>query len=994
MRFYTIPATDSFAETLAVFVDRMAQDKNIPLSSFRIYLPTKRSIRTLKEAFLRGTDGAPRILPQLYAIGDADMEETYFRMPQENGSIPPAIDPMRRQLVLARLLEKAWNGDYHYVQALPLAAELGRLIDQIHTADIPIDRLDSLIDIHEFSEHWEITLSFLKLLLGDLWPGYLAAEGKIDPGLHRRLSIRSLADFYTNNPPDAPVIIAGSTGSLPATQHFIKTIASLENGMVFLPALDLEMDDPSWIEVEAGHPQYLLKQLLSLCRLERKTVKPYSIGGPDKDRLFTISQIMRPAKTTDQWQSLIDKLESRKIIAGIAPLTICACNNNDAEARTIALAMAEIAHDPEQSRTCSLITPDRNLSARVQSYLQQWNITCDDSAGTPMPQTSVGRYCLSLIRAVNNDTIDPVPFLAALKNAYAGGGHHDGKADFRSQIRDLEHDVFRGLRPQGSVADLKKHTDRHDALIDRLDAIFSPLSSMDGKPHSINHWVKSHITVMESLSATSQNSGAQRLWTGFEGEALAAFFESVQHFDDITPPMSQDDYCIFLENMMSGIQVRPPYGTHPRLSILGQIEARMAQADRVILGGLNEGSWPPDTGYDAWMSRPMRTKFGLPSLEQKTTLAAHDFSAALGAKDVFITYAHRKDGQPAMPSRWLQRMETLLTAAKIPAELWPVKRGEQYITWADTLRHMDQSPAPIARPEPKPPVNIRPTKFSVTDIERWMRDPYTIYAKKILRLHKLDPVDMDVTAKDKGNLIHRAMESFTAHYNTALPDNALDALQKIGADVFANESDNPEIHGLWWPRFVKTAHWIINHETLWRAGTKQIYAEHKCTLDIQAGSRAFTLTGKADRIEKRKGNEWAVIDYKTGNPPAKKDVILGLANQLPIESYILSNHGFDGISPPSDAVYTAHYWNLGGAGEGGKAENITDDKNPMQNMMNDVASGLDALFRCFDDADTPYIASPDPDHAIKPEYNDYAHLERIAEWSVMDDGDTGYGGTE
>jgi ATP-dependent helicase/nuclease subunit B len=755
--------------------------------------------------------------------------------------------------------------------------------------------------------------------------------------------------------------------------------------MAVLPALDTILEDTAWAKIEPSHPQYHLKTLLEFCGITRGDVKLYGARNQDGDRRYAISEIMRPASTTEKWQSLSTTDASTKIQNGIANITQCECNNEDGQARTIALSMAEIAADETQSKTCTLITPDRTLSARVRALLTQWGIQIDDSAGTPLTATPIGRFCLSLTQIINRDILMPVPFLAAMKNKYAGGGNLS--PHFRSTLRQFERDYLRGLRPSTDLLGLKQISDKHHDFIDSINDALGPFISILDNDNTLDIWINAHIHMMENIASTNDMDGASRLWIGHEGEALAEFFENLRTFADVTPALSHHDYVAFVETLMQAITTRPPFGTHPRLSILGQIESRMVQADRVILGGLNEGTWPPESGYDAFLSRPMRQDFGLPSLDQKTSLAAHDFATALGSGEVFITYSNRIGGSPVMPSRWIQRMETVLTAANIDKAEWPISRGYQYTAWADELRHMNVIPKPIERPRPKPPTAIRPTEFSITDIEKWMRNPYFIYAKRILNLRQLDPVDMDVTARDKGNLIHDAMEQFTKKFPKQLPDNALDELISIGNTVFKSETHNPEIHGLWWPRFVKAAGWINDFETTWRPQTEFIYAEEECKMTLAVSGRDFVIKGKADRIEKRRGNIWAIVDYKTGTPPPKKDVTLGIASQLPLEAYLLSNKSFPNITPPSDAIFDLQYWSLNGSGDGGAANDANDKKTSTSDLMNDAAMGLNALLSCFNDSDVPYIASPDPEFAIKIDYNDYAHLERISEWSVIEGDD-------
>lgn len=982
--FLTIPATCDFTDNLSVYIDELAKDRRTPLSTIKIYVPTRRAIRTLKEGFLRSSGGKPRILPIIQAIGDSDIEDMAFHI-TDTHDIPPAIDSTERQIILARLLEQAWQGEYNFTQALSIAGDLGRLIDQIHTQNLPLSNLETLLKDREFAEHWNLTLSFLNLLLADLWPTYLSATGKIDGGLHRRLSIEARTEFYRKNPPQNPVIIAGSTGSLPATRDFINAISQADQGIVILPALDQVMDDHTWLNVEPGHPQYLLKTLLDVCKVPRADVRPYTYTRENKARELFISEVMRPAEKTDAWGSLIDEGTKTMLTQALSGLSLAMASNEEQEARAIAIAMADIAADPDQSKTCALITPDRLLASRVQAQLKQWNIQCDDSAGQALPQTAIGRYALSILNSEIDGQIYPVAFLSALKSPYTGGGT---LPNFRTQLRALERDVLRGVRPYGSIADLAKHTDRHHNAIAHIASLYTPLTDLGAQAHPLSSWVNAHITVMESIAATPDQNGASRLWFGFEGEALAGFFEKIQTYGDQVPYLTLRGYIDFIENLMMAEQTRPPYGTHPRLSILGQIEARMASADRIILGGLNEGTWPPESGFDAWMSRGMRADFGLPSLEQKTTLAGHDFASALGGQEVLITYSARKGGQPALPSRWIQRMETMLSAAGIAKSTWPHVSGHTYAHWAEQLHH-HEDPQACARPRPNPVQDRRPKTFSVTDIEKWMRDPYMLYAKKILRLNALKNVDEDPSVADRGTLIHAAMESFTRAYPDALPDDALDHLLTIGRDLFDAEADLPDIQGLWWPRFEKAANWVIGYERNWRAGTDHVFAEEECALPITVNGDTYTLKGKADRIERRTGRDWAIIDYKTGGTAGASEVIAGLSNQLPLEGYILTQNGFGDITGAHADAVDLHYWSLSGTKAGGEAKPAQGTKKDAPSgieLAEQAGEGLKTLIAAFANDDQPYIASPDPT-ITKHDYNDYKHLERISEWSVMDGGE-------
>lgn len=978
MSYFNVPATTPFADRVAQYCDELAEKDNISLSKIKIFLPTRRSIRTLQEAFLQRSKGKPRILPIMQSVGDADLEEASFADPHAI-NIPPAIDSMHRQIILARLLERVWPHNYNFLQAMAVASDLGQLIDQIHTEELDISKITDIMSVRELAQYWEITTTFLTTLLGEVWPQYLADNKMIDMGLHRKMRIHALTKFYHDTESNDPIIMAGSTGSIPSTRHFIRTIGNRNNGHAIFPAIDMIMDEKTWFEVGEGHPQYLLKNLLSFCAITRDDITNLTNHNND-NRLYLMSEMMRPAITTDKWQSLAFDQSHQQIEDGLGGITVCEAENDHHKSMVIALAILEIAADPDQQKTATLITPNRYLAMRVQANLKQWGINIDDSGGTSLTNTPIGQFALSAFASYRQNQIYPIEFLSCLKNPYMG----NDISNTRTSVRSVEKELFRGVRPHGDFENLLNLSQKNKNFLTQLQIKFSSMAPLQSGKHPAEKMVVAHVHLLENMAQSSEESGAERLWRGDDGESLSDLFKSILAYAHNLPEMSVDDYYQFIESLLSGKSFTAKFGKHPRLSILGQIKSRMIQSDRVILSGLNEGIWPPESGFDAWMSRPMRGHFGLPSLEQKTTLAAHDFACGFCAKDVFITRSKKSDGQPTLPSRWLERLETVLLAAQIPEKLWPHRRGKNYEFWAHSLRKSDRQQI-ISRPMPMPDLDKRPQEFSVTEIEKWMRDPYWIYAKKILNLRKWDDVDMNISVADRGTIIHDAMDRFTNQYKTDfLPDNAFDDLISIGDSVFKEQAQNPEIHGLWWPRFTKTATWFIDHERDWRLGTDKIYSEIKGGIELSINGTNFHLNGKADRIENRKNQSVFIIDYKTGNPPQAGDVNDGIASQLPLEALILNQNGFD-INTTHDECYLS-YWVLSGSGDGGSVSPAQGKKGKdTQTLMSEAFEGLQSLMSVFHSVETPYIGSPDATRMIKIDYNDYAHLQRISEWMVTGD---------
>jgi ATP-dependent helicase/nuclease subunit B len=494
--------------------------------------------------------------------------------------------------------------------------------------------------------------------------------------------------------------------------------------------------------------------------------------------------------------------------------------------------------------------------------------------------------------------------------------------------------------------------------------------------------------VLKRLS--SDDSGTLLAFEDSDGNALSKAFDDLFQACGIAGDgkpapsgltLALRDYPDVFQTAFGDRIVRRPQSV-ASLRIYGPLEARLTECDRVILGGLVEGVWPPAPRVDPWLSRPMRHQLGLDLPERRIGLSAHDFAQLLGTRDVILSRAAKVGGAPAVASRFLHRMEAV--AGK---DRWArvKERGDTYVRYANELDRPDHV-APMPRPEPKPDVALRPLTMSVTEIEDWLRDPYTIYAKRILKLTPLDPVDMPLTAADRGSAIHEALGEFTARYADALPDDVARALREIGSTHFAPLMERPEARALWWPRFLRIADWFAGWEARRRLGVVRVEAEIRGEIPIRLGhDRTFRLSARADRIEHRTGNSYAILDYKTGQPPSAKQVRLGLSPQLTLEAAILRRGGFDNI-PAGASVSELVYVRLSGNNPPGKATvlelkiNKGDTAQPPDEAADEALRELEGLIRKFENQDTPYRSVVLP--MWENRYGNYDNLARIKEWSA------------
>ncbi|NIA68002.1 double-strand break repair protein AddB [Pelagibius litoralis] len=995
---FTIPAGQSFVDALAQGLLARFGGQPEGLAEATVLLPTRRAARSLQEAFLRASGGRPLLLPRMLPLGDLDPDELLFEAGAESAgagdaALPPAISGLQRQLLLAACIQvhsrnlaadsglTVLNED----QAIRLAAELARLLDQVETEGLDFTALAGLVP-EDYAAHWQITLQFLTIVT-EQWPAILEGLGAIDPAERRRRLAEQQAAAWRARPPGAPIIAAGSTGSIPATAELLAAIADLPQGAVVLPGLDLDSDAETWAEIQrdVGHPQFGLAQLLNRLALPREAVGLWQVAddgtavGSSPARARFANLALRPPGGTARWHEALPGSEHDAFCQALDGVARIDCADPGEEALVIALILRRAIEQP--GRTAALVTPDRDLARRVAVNLQRWRVSVDDSAGMALAATTPGLF-LRLTARMMAEELAPVPLLAALKHPLAACGADP--ATFRRHLRGLETAVLRGARPAPGLAGLRKAlaaSKAGDALLPWFDDLadrLGPLAeAMQHREASLADLVEAHMAVAEALAESDAESGAERLWAGEAGEAAALFAAELQEAAAAAPPLRPRRYPAALEALMAGRAVRPRFGLHPRLAILGPLEARLQHADVLVLGGLNEGTWPAEVEAGPWLSRPMQTAFGLPLPERRIGLAAHDFYQGFCARQVYLTRAQRVEGTPSVAARWLRRIDALCDGLELGVDL---HREEAALRgWAAAL----DEPAEVVRiaePAPRPPLAARPRKLSVTRIETWMRDPYALYAREILKLRPLDPLDADPGAAERGTLVHEALEQFLQAYPGRLPADALDSLLEIGAQTFRPISAKPGAFAFWWPRFVRVAGWFVATELERRADVRQSFVETEGHLILDAPGGEFRLTAKADRIDHLGDGSLVIIDYKTGAPPTAKAVEAGFAPQLPLEAAIALRGGFAAL--PQVSVSALAFWRLSGGTPAGEV--LSAGRTDPRVLAEAALDGLTELVAAFDDPETPYACKPRPE--LAPRFNDYDHLSRIAEWSVEAEG--------
>lgn len=1008
----TIPASCPFLDTVVQnWLDRVGVEADLSGrgggDSGMILVPGRRVARALMEAFLRVLDGRPALLPAIVSLGDVEQQSLFPMMVDE--TVPPAVGPVFRLAILARLILAApffasvsgrKGGTIDRVW--PLAQALAELMDDAERSGVDLHEALPKAVADDFAGHWQKTLEFLRIVT-EAWPAILREEERSNIMARQVALIEAQARLWARTPPDYPLWAVGFVDGSAGVAIALEAVAALPQGMVVFQGLDCSMDDELWEQLPPTHPQALFHEFLSRAGVKRSDIARWGVPlRPERENLF--QHVMLPEAGIARWGQPVGGMNP----SGISLLPAA---DSQQEAQAIALILRDVAGQP--GRTGALVTPDRGLADRVRAELLRFGIHADDSAGEPLVRTPAAVFLRLIVQAVTA-RFSPVALLSVLKHPLAALGMSPGRA--RASARLLERRLLRGPAPQpgldglrralealqeaqrtdnGYQADAPDSPESLESFLNQVEAAFRPLLAL-GETARVPELLSALLETAEQLAAmddegdeADQSRPGSRLWLGEDGGALSRHFvELMSHTGDLPPqPLSALDGLLTasmagrtltgLRGYQGGVEL-----AHPRISIYGVLEARLLAFDTVILGGLNEGIWPPVAESGPWMSRPMRQRVGLPSPERRIGAQAHDFvAAALSSDHVILSNAQRREGAPSVPARWLMRLSAFLEGRQITLPHHPA------LAWQMMLDMPAGEAEPVRPPEPRPPMALRPRRLSITQLDTLKLDPYAVYARHILGLKALAPLEEGAEHADYGKIVHTALERMIRQHPVTWPENAARILHRHFDDALDEALVNPALASWWRPRLHRIADWVLVREQWRQVGRVTCTSHTEVSLDYTLRNLPggdFRVTGRADRIDL-----WAVpgqeptgriLDYKTGTPPSSRDVVEGWSSQLVLEAALLAEGAFEGL--PVAETETLTYWKLSGGETPGEEVVIPSvrAKVTLGELVGPALEQLRTLLADYDDPSRPYRSQPWAGREAR--YSDYTQLARVAEWRL------------
>ncbi|WP_347138119.1 double-strand break repair protein AddB [Paracoccus sp. SSK6] len=957
------PGTDFAREFVDGFLDRMAGQPPEAMARVTIYANASRTLAEMKCAFdKRG----PLLLPRLLPV-------TNLEAPAMLGQAEAA--PLARRLQLARLVAKLLDARRDLAAGhsiASLARSLSGLMQEMQYEGLGADALEG-IDTGDHARHWQNALAFLRIA------ARFHLEGvPVDRAARQRLAAETLCRDWAQglNLPQGPVIVAGSTGSHGGTRLFMEAVAALPEGAVVLPGFDFDQPQSVWDSLEQGTDDHPQARFAPLIRALGHPARWTDTQPPVPDRNRLISLALRPAPVTDQWIAEGPRLPD--LMAPTQGLTLIEADQPGQEAEVIALLLRDAA---ERHEPATLIAADGNLVRRVNAALDRWHLRPDESAGQPLSLTAPGLF-LRQVAALFGQPLTIDRLLILLKHPLSvTGSPLVGANEARLLARQLELELRHNgpafpdgpcLRDWAARGDKQRKT-WAEWLAGMLDRI-TPLAK-DRAERPLPDRLRDLIALADALAAGPGGSAAaSKLWEDRGGPLLRATMDHLAEHAAEGPSLSAAEFCALILDEMGQQSVRVE-GDAYYLHIRGPREARIVGDGTVILSGLNEGGWPQALSPDPWLSRPMRAAAGLPLPERQIGLAAHDFQQVMGLPQVILTRARRDAEAETIPSRWLNRLTNLmggLPERRGPQALAAMRaRGDLWLARARAVSH----PAGAARPAPRPSPIPPPQPFRelpVTDVSLLIRDPYAVYAKRVLGLRPLPALRPEPDASLRGQTLHSIVEAMVR--SNPAPDTPPAVLKaqflRLTAEVLVREVPWPTARAFWAARMERIADRIVADELARLSEGRPIVVEKRGRVAL--AGMDFTLTARPDRIDLLGDGSVMIYDYKSGKPPTDKQ-IAAFDKQLILEAAMARRGGFDALGPAE--VAGIRYIQLGGEGE-------THHRDHSPELEAENWDGFVRLVAAYLSGEIGFTSMRAPEQTSYA--GDYDHLARYGEWSLAD----------
>ena len=938
------------------------------------------------------------ILPDIVQLND--LSDFFYDAPikkieeDKDRSHFQVISSLERLLLLENLIKEAQEEEFSEitkVSSFDLAKSLESLIDELNTNNVSVKDLTKITG-EELSQHLQLNLLLMRRVVLRYKKELMQRE-LIDKSSKYILDVNNLINHWKLEPYCMPLLIVGSTGSQKATAKLMQAISKLPQGLVVLPGLDSYLTDRSWTALTPDHPQYgflSLSKTWGLTNTHHNEIikspcwyKAVSFDSSMDTRSHFFSLLMRPAPVTDEWRSegksILDNLN-----LALDDISLIEAENSRLEAAAICVSIKEAV---SEGSTVALISPSKQIARRVTAELKRWKMVPNNSLGISLAATESGIFLRQGALVLTSD-FELNNVIALLKNRNCGGEYLQHSLNIVKLQRAPQQPTMSFLDLEGNEW-LNAQDEEFIKWYNWLLKLFKDLRVVL-EIGFLSTTVTLHKRFSQSLinGFSTEKGGLESFndqmscWKTDPGIQILALLNQLSNLSKKNGKYEFWGYRQILEDLLSETNFIPVSDRlNSSVFIWGTLESRTQHADIFILSGLNEGVWPGYYKDDPWLNRSMRSAIGVDLLERKIGLSAHDFQQAAMTKKLILTRSKRENNLPTVSSRWLLRFENLLVGLGEDGikYLTNIKsRGEAFLKLAREFYSSDlltmglprEVKSRAVRPAPIPPLITRPNRLSVTEIQTLIKNPYSVYAKRILNLRKIENFQHTSDPRNKGNLVHTTMEKFIGEHINELPDfNKSCELLKEKFNLILESALVPiEVKSLWKAQFETRTNSIVHSETQRRLVgipvALEVYGKYK--INLKTGG-FFLITAKVDRVDKG-ADGFIIYDYKTGQISRRE--LENNSPQLDIEALMLENGSFEEI--PKGKVFGLCLVGLGASpqqySKNVKAEDIEEWQSGLLQLIRRMKLELSAF---------PARLLTDKKNYFSDEYD---HLSRYGEW--------------
>lgn len=307
----------------------------------------------------------------------------------------------------------------------------------------------------------------------------------------------------------------------------------------------------------------------------------------------------------------------------------------------------------EEALRTAVILPDEHLLIPVLNAIPEQIRRINVTMGYPLagtPVASLIEYILALQKNVRYIDRNPLFY-------------------FRDVLPVLNHRYILSTSPEIISSLVKEITENNKIYISHtelektplLEILFTPVTGVEAFSDYLIKVLEELNKVMSALSDEEEEDAPQRT-NDLEQEFIFHYFTTVNRMKEVMKDarieMKIDTFFRLLKRVTDTITI--PFHGEPLsgLQIMGVLETRALDFDRLIILSMNEGIFPQRKAANSFIPYNLRRGFGLPTYEHQDSVWAYHFYRLIErASHVSLLYDTRSNGlQTGEVSRFVHQL--------------------------------------------------------------------------------------------------------------------------------------------------------------------------------------------------------------------------------------------------------------------------------------------------------------------------------------------------